>query len=78
MKTAVSIPNDVYDSAEKLVRQLGTSRSKLYTQALKSYLKKRRGAAITRRLNEVYKDVDSSLDPVIRELQARSLPTEKW
>lgn len=38
MKTAVSIPNDVYNSAEKLASRLGKSRSQLYTQALDNYI----------------------------------------
>lgn len=33
MKTAVSIPDNIYTSAEKLAKRLGKSRSQLYTQA---------------------------------------------
>jgi metal-responsive CopG/Arc/MetJ family transcriptional regulator len=40
MKTAVSIPDDVFQSAEQLARRLGMSRSELYVQALKSYLQR--------------------------------------
>jgi len=40
MKTVISIPDRVYESAEKLADRLGQSRSQLYTKALSSYIEK--------------------------------------
>ncbi|MFM5891936.1 MAG: ribbon-helix-helix domain-containing protein, partial [Dolichospermum sp.] len=40
MKTAISLPDPVFEEAESLARQLGVSRSELYTKALKAYLRK--------------------------------------
>ena len=38
MKTAVSIPNDIFDRAERLARRTRRSRSRLFTDALREYL----------------------------------------
>jgi metal-responsive CopG/Arc/MetJ family transcriptional regulator len=78
MKTAISIPNNIFESAEKLANQLGKSRSQLYTQALTRYIKEQRGDNVTRKLNEVYGNTGSSLDLKFRNLQSRSLPKDKW
>jgi len=38
MKTAISLPDPVFNQAEALAQQLGLSRSELYTRALQAYL----------------------------------------
>lgn len=78
MKTAISIPDQVFESAEKLAERLGQSRSQLYTQALTSYLEKHRGDQVTKKLNELYETVPSSLEPGLQSLQTTSLPKDKW
>ncbi|HTE21923.1 MAG TPA: ribbon-helix-helix domain-containing protein [Candidatus Limnocylindria bacterium] len=78
MKTAISIPDKVFESAEKLASQLGKSRSQLYTQALKSYMERQNGDNVTKKLNEVYGTEDSSLDPTLQKLQRQSLLKDKW
>jgi metal-responsive CopG/Arc/MetJ family transcriptional regulator len=80
MKTAVSLPDPLFEAADRLARQLGKSRSQLYTEALREYLAKHRDDDITARLNEVY-DAEAELaqrDPVLAALQFRSLPKEDW
>ena len=80
MKTAVSIPDRVFESAEKLAARLGVSRSQLYAKALASLVEKHREDLITSRLNEVYGrgGEESSLDRKVSNLQSRSLAREKW
>jgi metal-responsive CopG/Arc/MetJ family transcriptional regulator len=56
MKTAVSLPDEVYFEAEKTAQYLGVSRSALYLNALTEYLKKNNRNNITQKLNEVYND----------------------
>ena len=73
MKTAISIPDAVFESAEKLAHQLGESRSKLYTKAVKSYIERQQGSEVTKKLNEVYSIEASKLDPVLANLQTQSL-----
>ena len=77
MKTAISIPDDVFEAAERLARRLGKSRSELYTAAIRTYLERHRGAGVTERLNAIY-GPEPELDLVLRVLQARSIPKDEW
>jgi metal-responsive CopG/Arc/MetJ family transcriptional regulator len=78
MKTAISIPDGVFESAEALAQKLGISRSELYSIAVAEYLAKFRGEDITARLNEVYAREDSGLSPALRKAQARSIGKSEW
>ena len=78
MKTAISIPDDLFDAAENAAERLGFSRSGLYCEALRAYLERYEGLAVTEKLNEVYRTADSSLDPAYSAAQARSLEREDW
>jgi metal-responsive CopG/Arc/MetJ family transcriptional regulator len=80
MKTAISLPDPLFEAAEQLARQLGKSRSQLYAEALRAYLERHRDEDITRRLNEIY-DAEpelAELDPVLDALQLEVLRKEKW
>lgn len=78
MKTAISLPDSVFEEAEALARQLGLSRSELYTKALKVYLRKYNRDRILKELNQVYSEESSVLDPVLEKMQFMSLPREDW
>jgi metal-responsive CopG/Arc/MetJ family transcriptional regulator len=78
MKTAISIPDDIFQSAEQLARRLGVSRSELYVQALKSYLQEYHEEGVTEALNTIYEDIRAQLDPVLQRVQTRSLPRDDW
>lgn len=78
MKTAISIPDTVYETAEKLAERLGTSRSRLYTQALISYMAAHRKDGVIHKLNEIYGASSAPVDPGLARAQSRSLPKEDW
>lgn len=80
MKTAISIPDRVFQSAEQLAARLGVSRSELYSKALAALIEKHRDDLIKARLDEVYRpgEIDSSLEPELESLQRRSLARNKW
>ena len=73
MKTAISIPDNVYSSAEKLASRLGKSRSQLYTQAISSYVSKHQKEGVTAKLNAIYSKDKSGLDASLADLQLKSL-----
>lgn len=79
MKTAISIPDRVFLSAEQLASRLGVSRSELYSKALAALVDKHRDDLITSRLNEIYGPgrESSSLDAGIASLQHRTLARSK-
>lgn len=78
MKTAISLPDHVFEDAEKLARRLGMSRSELYAKAVSQYLSDHRGAGVTEKLNEIYENESSALDPVSHVLQFASLQKDEW
>ncbi len=78
MKTAISIPEKLFESAEQFARGKGMSRSELYVTALRHYLGEHRGEMITGRLDEIYGGESGGLDPGIARQQARSLPEDDW
>ncbi len=78
MKTAISIPDDVFESADALAERLGVSRSWLYSSAVAEYVAKHQDANVTARLNAVYANQSSELDPVVREAQGRTARRAEW
>jgi metal-responsive CopG/Arc/MetJ family transcriptional regulator len=78
MKTAISLPDSVFEQAESLAQRLGLSRSELYTKAIHAYLQKYNREQILEQLNQVYSDESSQLDPAVAKMQLMSLPAEDW
>ena len=78
MKVAVSLPDPVFDAAERLAAQLHVPRSQLYAEALSAYLDTRGATAIKKQLDAVYADEGSGLDAILKEGQARATHDEAW
>ena len=78
MKIALSIPDELFASAETLSKRLGVSRSRLYATALAEFLSKHRGQRTTERLDAVYGAEESRLGAGVRRLQRRSLARDSW
>ena len=78
MKTAISIPDKVFRSADTLAKRLGVSRSQLYASAVSEYLSKYQSRQVTTRLNSLYSEEDSSLSSNLTLIQVKSLPREEW
>ena len=78
MKTAISIPDTVFEAAEETAARLGMSRSQLYTKAVAAFVERQRRRAVTEELNAVYQRTASKMDPVLARLQFGSLPKEDW
>lgn len=82
MKTAISIPNDIFEKAEKLSKSLKMSRSELYSKAVNKFVEENKTRDITKILNEVYEDNDSSVDETLYNMQLSGLDSgldkEEW
>ena len=74
MKTAVSVPDDVFDAAEALARRSHVSRSELYTTALRALLS--RDDALTQALNRVYDGV--APDAAVSSAARRTFSRSEW
>lgn len=77
MKTAISLPDKLFERAEQVAARLGISRSELYAQALQTFIVKHEQESITEALNAVYAEQPSTLEPDVWHMQAASLK-EDW
>ncbi len=78
MKTAISIPDNVFQAGERYAKHHGVSRSKLYSKALVQFLEKNSGEKVTEKLNEIYAHQPSPLNETVAALQFCSLGKEEW
>ena len=78
MKTAVSVPDDVFDSAERLARREHRSRSDVYSAALRDYVARHSPDEVTETLDRVVGDLGGSIDPFVARAGARILENSEW
>ena len=78
MKTAISIPDDLFSAAEHFAQQSRLSRSALFSRALAEFLSRRRNDGVTERLDRLYDTEDSHLDPAFSKMQGSVIAKEKW
>ena len=78
MKTAVSLPDEIFRKAEAAAKKLRISRSKLYASAISEYLDRLRAESVTERLNQVYSKHDSRLDPALERATLQTLTKNPW
>jgi antitoxin MazE6 len=77
MKTAISVPDSVFEAAEQLAHRLSLSRSELYAKAVEEFISAHKNQGVTEKLNEIYGQNSSSIDPELIQLQLASIPKEE-
>lgn len=78
MKTAISIPDPVFESAERLAERMRKSRSQLYSEAIAEYVARHDTDAVTERIDALCEDHDTRPDAFVRESARRVLATTEW
>ena len=78
MKTAISIPDQIFQSAEALANRMGLSRSELYSKAVAEYIKSNKNQGVTDALNAVYSSENNSLDDELHSIQMYSIDQDEW
>jgi len=78
MKTAISLPDEIFEAADGLAARLHVSRSQLYVMALEKLLKEHDQSDITRRLNESIDAHGQAVDPVFMDMSRRGLLRTEW
>lgn len=80
MKTAVSVPNDVFDKAERLARAAGRSRSEVYSAALREYVARHDPDEVTAAINRAMDELgdDAAPDEFVREAARSVLEQSEW
>jgi predicted transcriptional regulator len=78
MKTAVSIPDEVFEGAERLARRTKKSRSRLFSDALKEYLARHTPDEVTEAMNKAFDEIGETQDPFVSSATRRVLERSKW
>lgn len=78
MKTAVSVPDDVFDRAERLARREGRSRSDVYSSALREYVARHSPDEVTEAVDRVMAEVGDVADPFVSTASRRRLESTEW
>jgi metal-responsive CopG/Arc/MetJ family transcriptional regulator len=78
MKIAVSIPDEVYEGAERLARSAKKSRSRLYCDALREYLARHAPDEVTEAMNKAVAEVGKGSDPFVVAASRRVLERSEW
>ena len=78
MKAAVSIPDEIFREADRLARELKTSRSQLYSRALKEFLARHAPDQVTEAMNRVCDEVGDTPDQFARRAARRALEKSEW
>jgi predicted transcriptional regulator len=78
MKTAISLPDDLFASADDLARRLDKSRSQLYSEAVAEYLVRHEPETVTERLNAVHDELADGEDRFAQAGAQAILDTVEW
>lgn len=78
MKTAISVPDDIFEPAERLAKRLKKSRSQIYSEAVAEYIIRHDPDTVTERINEVCDEADTRPDPFLTAAARRILAGSDW
>jgi metal-responsive CopG/Arc/MetJ family transcriptional regulator len=78
MKTAVSIPDEIFKGAERLARRTKRSRSRLFSDALREYLARHSPDEVTAAMNKACDEIGEMQDPFVLAAAGRVLEQSEW
>ncbi len=78
MKTAVSIPDEVFEKAEHLARHTKKSRSQLFSDALKEYVARHASDDVTEAVDRVCGELRNQKDEFVSSVAQRVLKRTEW
>lgn len=78
MKTAISVPEDVFELSNSLAKKLKVSRSKIFAMGVKKLAEEYDEEEVIASINKVCEKVDTSVDPVLFKMAMLTLPAEEW
>ena len=78
MKTAISLPDDVFEAGERLARREGRSRSDVYSAALREYVARHSADEVTEALDKALTSVSAEPDAFVRRAGSDVLERSEW
>jgi metal-responsive CopG/Arc/MetJ family transcriptional regulator len=78
MKTAISIPDDIFEGADRLARRTKKSRSQLFSDAVREYLARHAPEEITDAMDRVCRELGQPKDEFVSAAARRVLERSEW
>ena len=78
IKIAISIPDELFQTADHYAKSHGVSRSNLYAQAVAQFLATHSTDHITKQLNAVYSSQPAKLNKTVASMQFSSIDKKEW
>jgi metal-responsive CopG/Arc/MetJ family transcriptional regulator len=78
MKTAVSVPDELFEAAERQAQRTKKSRSQLYADALAEYLARHAPDEVTEAMNAVVDQLQEPTDPFVMAASRQALRRSEW
>jgi metal-responsive CopG/Arc/MetJ family transcriptional regulator len=78
MKTAISLPDTVFEMADSLAEKLHVSRSQLYVMALEKFIRENQESDTTNRINEFIDKNGQPVDDVLLNLAVTDMKKVEW
>ena len=78
MKTAISIPDDLFEKGERLARRMKKSRSEVYREALGDYLARHAPDQVTEAMDAACAELQTELGSLVAEAARRILERSEW
>ncbi len=78
MKTAVSLPDDVFRDAERYAKRSKKSRSQVFSEAVSEYLARRSSDIVTESLNTALAGIGTSGDRFAAKAAKTRLKRVEW
>lgn len=78
MKTAISLPDDLFAAMDALAKKFGIPRSRLVAEALAEYVARHRSGRLTERLDAVYGAEPAEVPKPVRKAQRKAIGQNDW
>ncbi len=78
MKTAISVPDEVFEGAERLARQTKKSRSQLFSDAVREYVARHAPDNVTEAMDRVCSQFGDERDEFTSSAARRVLERSEW
>ncbi len=82
MKTAISMPDDIFKDIDKLSKERRCSRSQVLTDAAREYIEKQKNKKMFEQLNKVYSEKETEQESELRrkskKYYAKLLKGDRW
>jgi len=78
MKTAVSIPDDIFEKVDRFARRAKRSRSEVFSAALREYIARHGSDEVTDAINRAVDDVGDQKDDFVAAAGRRVLEETEW